>query len=57
MGTRGLLALIAKGKRRVIYSPWDSMPTGMGIDLVTFILSLADGGLEILIERLEKMEW
>jgi hypothetical protein len=57
MGTRGLLVLIAKGKRRVIYSPWDSMPSGMGIDLVKFILSLADGDLEILIEKLEKMKW
>lgn len=57
MGTRGLLILIAKEKRRVIYSPWNSMPTGMGIDLVKFILHLTNGDLELLIRRLEKMKW
>ena len=55
--TRGLLILIAKGERRVIYSPWDSMPTGMGVELVKFILSHTTRDLELLIERLEKMKW
>jgi hypothetical protein len=52
MGTRGLLILIAKGKRRVIYSPMDSQPTGMGVEVVEFILSLTTGKLGLLIERL-----
>jgi len=40
MGTRGLVGLIIAGKRHAIYNHYDSYPSGLGNDIIKFILSL-----------------
>ncbi|RKF59819.1 hypothetical protein OnM2_056055 [Erysiphe neolycopersici] len=57
MGTRGLLGLIIGGKRRGIYNHWDSYPSGLGKDIVKFILSLKPEQWDEMVKILNEITW
>lgn len=57
MGTRGLLGFIINGVRRGSYNHWDSYPSGLGLDVVRFILGLTPEQIDKMAERLQAVEW
>jgi len=57
MGTRGLLGLIIKGQRHASYNPWDSYPSGLGQEIVKFILSLESEDYATMQSHLEEVTW
>jgi hypothetical protein len=56
MGTCGLLGFIIKGKTNGSYNHFDSYPTGLGLDIIEFILSLSNDDIKKMAEQLEKTE-
>lgn len=57
MGTRGLLGLIIKGKRHGAYNHFDSYPSGLGQDIVAFLLSLTEEDIKNMAARVAEITW
>ncbi|CAD6439733.1 101cec95-b5d0-4a0b-a1ed-5cd7b39f2347 [Sclerotinia trifoliorum] len=57
MGTSGLLVFVLGTQRRATYCHYDSYPTGLGQDIVDFILKLKPEQYAIMNQNLEKLEW
>ncbi|TVY56120.1 hypothetical protein LSUE1_G008810 [Lachnellula suecica] len=57
MGTRGLLGFIIRGKRHAAYNHWDSYPSGLGSQIVAFLLSLSPPDYALMLARLEEITW
>ncbi|KAH7410807.1 hypothetical protein BKA64DRAFT_661851 [Cadophora sp. MPI-SDFR-AT-0126] len=57
MGTRGLLGFIIKGKRHGAYNHFDSYPSGLGQDIVAFILGLIDEEIKTMAARVAEITW
>ena len=57
MGTRGLLGFIIKGKKKGSYNHWDSYPSGLGMEIITWLKYLTETEILQLIERLNEFEW
>ncbi|KAI9709320.1 MAG: hypothetical protein M1820_003440 [Bogoriella megaspora] len=57
MGTRGLIGFKSKGRRRATYNHFDSYPSGLGADIVKFLLSLTPDQWEKMIEQTNKIHW
>ncbi|KAF7874988.1 hypothetical protein EAF04_002161 [Stromatinia cepivora] len=57
MGTSGLLVFVFGTQRRATYCHYDSYPTGLGQDIVDFILELQPEQYAIMNQHLEKLEW
>lgn len=55
MGTRGLLGLIIKGKRHGAYNHFDSYPSGLGQDIVAFLLSLTEEDIKNMAARVAEI--
>jgi len=43
MGTRGLFGFTVDGQAKMTYNHWDSYPTGLGVEVVTFTRNALDG--------------
>lgn len=58
MGTHGLIVFVFSSgtQRRVTYCHFDGYPTGLGKDIVNFIVSLKPEQCTLMNERLEKIE-
>lgn len=57
MGTRGLLGHFIRAQKKGSYNNKDSYPTGLGINVVKFILSLSEEQIETMREMVEGFEW
>lgn len=57
MGTPGVLGFIIRGIRKGTYNRWDAYPTGLGQEIVKFILSLSEEDILRMIEMLDTIEW
>lgn len=55
MGTRGLLGLIVRGKRRGTYNQFDSYPEGLGAAIAEFLAALTEEDRLRMIERLDQV--
>ncbi|OCK75657.1 hypothetical protein K432DRAFT_408824 [Lepidopterella palustris CBS 459.81] len=55
MGTNGLLGFIIAGRRRASYNHYDSYPTGLGENIMKFILGLNAEQKAIMVQRLQQV--
>jgi hypothetical protein len=48
VGTRGFIGFVVDGTEKIAYNHWDSYPSGLGNDMLEWLLSSAvlDGGIE-----------
>ena len=56
MGTRGLMAFAHDGKVKAMYNHFDSYPSGLGQDIVDWILKLDEQGFAEAIEQSDRLE-
>lgn len=59
MGTRGLLGHIIRSKniRKASYNHFDSYPSGLGRQVAKFVQGLSAEQIEIMKQRVAKIEW
>jgi hypothetical protein len=55
MGTRGLLGLIIQGQRHGAYNHSDSYPSGLGLEIVKFLLSLRPSEYAVMAARVQEI--
>ena len=57
MGTRGLVGFISKGVRKGTYNHFDSYPSGLGDDIIKFILACSDEELKEMASKVEQVSF
>ncbi|KAF8901878.1 hypothetical protein CPB84DRAFT_1824505 [Gymnopilus junonius] len=57
MGTRGLLGFIIAAQRYGSYNHWDSYPSGLGADIVKFILGLGPENCDEMAKLVAEITW
>ena len=57
MGTRGLIGFIIAAQRHASYNHFDSYPSGLGADIVKFILSLSDEEIDKMVKVVSDLKW
>jgi len=46
MGTRGFVGFVVDGQEKITYNHWDSYPGGLGMEVLTWLRSILDSGME-----------
>ena len=57
MGTHGLLAFVVNGRTKGVYNHYDSYPTGLGHEIIKFILSISAEQKQQMSQQVKKLEW
>lgn len=57
MGTRGKIGFVQKGVRKGVYNHFDSYPSGLGDDIIKFILNHTDTELAEMVSKVEQVRF
>jgi hypothetical protein len=57
MGTHGLLAFVINGRTVGFYNHHDAYPTGLGHEIIKFILSLSAQQQQQMYQQVKHLEW